>query len=181
MPFTGQQSSLFQAAQRYIDLGYTVGLTKGKSLVMDDFVPNVKSAFGRHQANTPSDFDGISIIPDRIVCVDIDVPDFSMFWDPLPPTWKEKTPRGFHLFYSLQGSDYSSKIKWLPHVDLLVKSNVGKSRPGYSKRPDGSEIIWGEHVICSPTPGYTCIYPDQIPENKDLTPAPTWLIEAIKS
>jgi hypothetical protein len=83
MPFTGQQSSLFQAAQRYIDLGYTVGLTKGKSLVMDDFVPNVKSAFGRHQANTPSDFDGISIIPDRIVCVDIDVPDFSMFWDPL--------------------------------------------------------------------------------------------------
>ncbi len=171
--------NLAGTAHRYVALGYSVGFAKAKTLVSEfrGDVPHGK-------------FDGISIILDDLVCVDFDTHlSMDLGWGcDLPPTWKEKTPRGFHLFYllennspnpcdifgeiKLQGSPKrESKIKWKPNVDLLVK---GRKPVRY-----GGAIAQA-HALCYPTPGYSLIHPDIPPPKDELTPAPSWLLDAVK-
>lgn len=186
--YTGQQKFLLRDAQQYTDLGYRVGLCKGKA-----FVKEYKTdIFGRVTAT--EEFDGISIIPHEIVCVDIDIPDFGVVWEELPPTWKERSPRGWHLWYRLPlviGEPWLPQIKWRPHVDLLVKAGRKavevKFRSVYGKRvqeeDDGEDeplgTQWGEHVLCSGTPGYKRVWPDEVPHRDQLPLAPQWLQDAL--
>lgn len=189
--YTGQQRFLLQAAQRHSELGYKVGLAKGKSF-LQEYEPDtvVMSWFGpikTQSENNPEDFDGISLIPLGIVCVDIDVPDFGVVYEALPPTLKERTPRGWHLWYGLpipemiHGREFQPKIKWRPHVDLLTK---GKPAPlpkkSRYKNTTGGPDHWGEHILTAPTVGYQRIWPDEMPNVKDLTEAPQWLLDALE-
>ncbi len=158
--------ALLLEARRYSKLGYKVGLTLGKSLV-DTYQDNVTCS---------KQWDGISIILEDIVCVDFDDKmsmDLGYGYD-LPPTLKESSPRGWHLFYAapLGGAKRVSKIKWKPHVDLLTS---GRNHIRY-----GGSIVVKAHALCSPSDGYKRIYPDNIPERSQLTPAPNWLVDAVK-
>lgn len=189
--YTGQQKFLLRDAQQYLDLGYRVGLCKGKSFVRE--YKESSDFFGNRYSQIEADFDGISIIPHEIVCVDIDIPDFGVVWEELPPTWKERSPRGWHLWYRLPlviGEPWLPQIKWRPHVDLLVKAGRKaaevKFRSVYGKRvqeeseedePIGTQ--WGEHVLCSGTTGYTRVWPDKIPPRDQLPLAPQWLQDAL--
>ena len=190
MAYTGQQQFLLRAAQQYSELGYKVALCKGKEIIGNYQPDEVVAAWFGNVAkipskNNPTDFDGISVIPDGIVCVDIDVPDFGVIWEPLPPTFKERTPRGWHLFYKV--SDLTRdravpKIKWREHVDLLAIR--GKSTPPVKKvsaygKKNGAPP-WGGHVLISPTSGYQRIWPDDAPATNKLTDAPQWLVDALE-
>jgi hypothetical protein len=183
MVYTGQQRFLLQAAANYSGLGYRVGFCKGKS-----YLGEYQTSAGNpwvQDVSYPTNFDGISIIPDGIVCVDIDVPDFGVVWDgALPPTWKERSPRGWHLFYRIHNDmrySASPKIGWREHVDLLVKDRrKKKTRPSRYEVEGDSEAVWGEHVLTSPTQGYSRIYPDHIPAIMDLPEAPIWLLDALE-
>lgn len=189
--YTGMQRFLVRDAEKYVSLGYKVGFAKGKEL-LSQYAPPAVTAVGwwgmpvTQPIETPEGFDGISIIPDGLVCVDIDINDFGVIWDPLPITFKERTPRGWHLFYKLPADNKCQpKIKWKEHVDLLTKPTAiplttaakRKSRYGGMKE-DGSP--WGEHVLISGTPGYTRIWPDDVPHFDKLTPAPLWLVDTLE-
>lgn len=189
--YTGQQRFLLQAAEKYTNLGYKVGFAQGKEFLTVYQQPElVMTIFGpvatKSTADAPEDFDGISLIPEGIVCVDIDIPDFGVVYEALPPTLKERTPRGWHLWYRLpiaemaHGRTYSPKIKWRPHVDLLTKATAkpAKRAPYGGKKANGSP--WGEHVLINPTSGYTRIWPENMPARKDLTEAPQWLVDALE-
>ena len=174
---------LLNEAKKYSNLGYKVGIANGKALV-DTY----------SEARVPTiTWDGISIILDDLVCVDFDS-NHSMdcgYGNDLPPTWKEKTPRGVHLFYLLPVSfsltTRAPKIKWKPDIDLLVKGNRADKKPvryGFVSNAviaaDLASNVFCEHVICSPTPGYTRVYPDNTPSINQLTIAPNWLLEAVE-
>lgn len=194
--YTGQQRFLLRDADKYLSLGYRVGLAKDKVLVKE-YKNNVTQTFWGPMQTTPEvdvDFNGISIIPHEIVCVDIDVPDFGVVYEELPPTWKEKTPRGWHLWYRLPlviGHPWLPQIQWRKHVDLLTKAGTqaverkfrsvyGSSRAddeGEEDEPKGTQ--WGGHVLCSNTPGYVKMWPDEIPERDALPLAPQWLQDAL--
>ena len=201
MAYTGLQRTLISRATAYTKLGYKIGFAKGKAF-LGEYKENsqtVMTMFGPYVTGTevdaPEGFDGISVIPEGFVCVDLDVNDFGVIWmGALPPTWKERTPRGWHLFYSLPAPVYAmgmrgtpprtTKIKWQPHVDLLIKdepnpNKVKRRSPYGGKKDDGSP--WGEHVLISPTPGYTLRYPEGecLPKDK-LTLAPQWLVDALE-
>lgn len=197
MAYTGQQRFLLRDAQKYADLGYRVGLCKGKKFIAE-YQPDEVSAgwFGmpvKTQKEQPTDFDGISIIPEEIACVDIDIPDFGVVYEELPITWKERTPRGWHLWYRLPlviGSPWSPQIKWRPHVDLLVKATrkviATKKRAIYGSSVDDDDedepdatSVWGEHVLCSGTTGYQLVWPEAVPAKDKLTLAPQWLQDAL--
>jgi hypothetical protein len=200
--YTGQQRFLIRDAQKYSDLGYKVGFAKGKNFVQeyqpDTAVMTFWGPIKTKNENHPEDFDGISIIPDELVCVDIDIPDFGVVYEELPPTWKERTPRGWHLWYRLPMTIaatalWEPKIKWRPHVDLLTK---GKPAPNKKKSRYGGggsvtvtgmgQVLttsgpdhWGEHVLCSGTTGYQRVWPDEIPARDSLPQAPQWLQDAL--
>ena len=196
--YTPQQRFLLQAAQKYSELGYKVGLAKGKTF-LQDYEPDtpVFGWFGiithTQSQNHPTDFDGISLIPLNIVCVDIDIPDFGVVYEALPPTLKERTPRGWHLWYqipritAINGQELPEpatlllepKVKWRPHVDLLTKGSKPRKKPSRYKNTTGGPDHWGEHILVSPTTGYKRIWPDEIPNVKDLTDAPVWLLDAL--
>lgn len=197
--YTGQQRFLLRDAQKYSELGYKIGLALGKVLLRE-YIPDSVGWFGNklEADNGDPDFDGISIIPDGIVCVDIDVPDFGVVYEALPVTFKERTPRGWHLWYNLPntvivGQDddetaiafqsnlpWKSKIAWRTHVDLLTKAapNVQvKSR--YRNTMGNGPDVWGGHVLCSKTTGYSLVWPDEIPARDKLPLAPQWLQDAL--
>lgn len=193
MAYTGLQRTLISKATEYTKLGYKIGFAKGKAFLAEYKLPpavmTMWGPFQQGEPETPEDFDGISIIPEGIACVDLDINDFGVIWmGSLPPTWKERTPRGWHLFYNLpiaemvHGREYTTKIKWQPHVDLLVKEppKPKKKRSAYSgMKDDGSP--WGEHVLISPTPGYERRWPqDSCPVKDKLAMAPQWLIDALE-
>ncbi len=190
MAYTGQQRFLLRDAEKYHNLGYKVAYAKGKEFLSQyEPAPVVMGWFGIVQSQpveSPADFDGISLIPDGLACVDIDIPDFGVVYEELPPTLKERTPRGWHLWYRLplaemvHGGTYSPKIKWRPHVDLLTKATVkpAKRSPYGGKKANGSP--WGEHVLINPTSGYTRIWPDEMPAYSKLTLAPQWLVDALE-
>lgn|SRR5512135_2543394 len=196
--YTGQQQFLLQSAQRYTDLGYKIGLAKGKEflgLYQPDSV--VSGWFGmpiKTQQEQPStDFNAISLIPDGVVCVDFDEPDFGLVWEPLPPTWKERTPRGWHLFYYLDPEvrdQVKPKVKWRASVDLLVvpgkdiEPDTMKSeqllRYNRKKTPDQPNGgTWARHVLISRSDGYKLVWPDEVPPLSKLTPAPDWLVQQL--
>lgn len=185
--YTGQQRFLLRDAEKYTNLGYQVGFCKGKEFLgpyaQDEVVQTYFGPVAIKSQNVPNDFDGISLIPQGMVCVDIDVNDFSMIHEGLPPTLKERTPRGWHLFYRIHDDrKASAKIKWREHVDLLVRDN----RPAPKKKPtryggikdDGSP--WGEHVLISPTVGYQRIWPEDVPHFNQLPDAPLWLLDVLE-
>ncbi len=193
--YTGQQRFLLQAAQRYTELGYKVGLAKGKTFLQGYEPDNVVMSWWgpvKTQSDNPEDFDGISLIPEGIACVDIDIPDFGVVYEGLPPTLKERTPRGWHLWYRLPNTValdeftitsplWTPKIKWRPHVDLLTKGRPAPSKKASRYRnTTGGPDHWGEHILVSPTDGYKRIWPDEIPNVKDLTDAPQWLVDALE-
>lgn len=186
--YTGQQRFLLQAADRYTDLGYKIGYAKGKEFLGPYVPPPVIGGwFGythKGEVEAPDDFNAISLITDGVVCVDLDEPDFGLIWEPLPPTWKERTPRGWHLFYYLEPEikDKSyPKINWRPHVDLLTLQGKATPLPKKKFTPYGEEKIedapvWGGHVLISRSDGYTLVWPDTVPPLSQLTPAPDWLV-----
>jgi hypothetical protein len=199
MAYTGLQRTLISKAGEYTRLGYRIGFARGKEF-LGEYKPAqmTMTMFGPVQTgepDAPEDFNGISVIPEGFVCVDLDVNDFGVIWmGALPPTWKERTPRGWHLFYNLPAPVYAmghrgtpprtTKIKWQPHVDLLIKdeptpSKAKRRSPYGGMKEDGSP--WGEHVLISPTPGYTLRYPEgeYVPKDK-LTIAPQWLVDALE-
>lgn len=171
-------------AVRYKSLGYSVALTKGKSVVTE-FI-ELDCLAGNEV------FDGISFLLEGIACVDFDdILSFDVGWRrDLPPTLKERSPRGYHLFYLIPYgcglSKMSSKIKWQPHIDLLTNtSSVSVSQFGEVKATkylgkDGKPADWGGHVLVSPSEGYRRIWPDETPNRNKLTPAPEWLREELR-
>ena len=197
MAYTGLQRTLLSKAGEYVRLGYKIGFARGKEFLGEYVVPTIMTVFGPVQhgePDAPEDFNGISLIPEGIVCVDLDINDFGVIWmGALPPTWKERTPRGWHLFYNIHAPIYAmgqrgspprtTKIKWQPHVDLLTKDDPvpkAKKRSPYSgMKEDGSP--WGEHVLISPTPGYERRWPEESCCHKDkLSMAPVWLMDALE-
>lgn len=167
--YRGQQVSLHAQALRYIDLGYLVGMAKGKEYL---------GPLDGDEKHLPAECDGISFIPDGMVCIDYDCDFKDLGWRrDVPPTLKEKTPRGWHLFYRLPSKPrehWKPVIEWQENVDLLV--NDGRERPYKSK-----SLHWARHILVSPSTGYRRIYPDQIPEKDKLTMAPDWLIQEVSS
>lgn len=157
--------TLIAEAKKFTALGYMVGLSSAKSLV------------GRYHSGTVFDgsWDGISLILEGLVCVDFDDKlSFDCgYGNDLPATFKESSPRGYHLFYRIDGNHIKreSKIKWKPHVDLLT----------HGKRVRYGRAQAEAHVLVYPSPGYQRIYPDNPPPKDQLTKAPSWLEEAIKA
>lgn len=197
--YTGLQRSLISKAGEYVNLGYKIGFARGKEFLGEYTVTTttVMTMFGPHvvsaEVEPPEGFNGISVIPEDFVCVDLDVNDFGVIWmGSLPPTWKERTPRGWHLFYNIPAPIYAmghrispqrtTKIKWQSHVDLLIKGPPPKSKKKSvydGMKEDGSP--WGEHVLISPTPGYERKWPmDACPPKDKLTMAPQWLVDALE-
>ncbi len=193
--YTGLQRTLLVKAKEYHNLGYKVGYSREKEFLGVYAPKQVQSWYGamitQDPDDVPEDFNGISVIPEGIACVDLDINDFGVIWmGALPPTWKERTPRGWHLFYKLppaemvHGRAWTTKIKWQPHVDLLTKdtpnpSKVKRRSPYGGMKEDGSP--WGEHVLISPTPGYECRWPEGgVPHKDKLTEAPIWLLDALE-
>lgn len=169
--YTGFQRQLMQEVAKYKSLGYTVGLSKAKEL----------TTYKPEDSSIGKDWDGISIIMDGMVCVDFDTHfiDLDSGYT-LPPTWKEKSNRGLHLFYRLPANfEGESKIHWKENIDLLTK---GKRKVLYNRRGVSNineDRVWGEHVLVSPSKGYTRVYPDNVMAKEKLPIAPTWVLDQI--
>jgi hypothetical protein len=184
MPYYGKQVSLLLQASKLHDLGYNVGLAKKKALVR-----LYQTDLNHHAASNEGDWDGISIILDGVACVDFDMLDMDLGWHFLPPTWKERSPRGWHLFYRIPhgcgASLMTPKIRWRPDVDLLIKGTLearkSTSAYGSSHPKHKTDTPFFGHVIVAPSEGYRRIWPDKsVPErDAELTEAPDWLCEAL--
>lgn len=168
---------LLSEGLRYKDhLGYTVGLAKDKKLI--------QHLEGPKHLPDPNTWNNISLVLEDIVCVDFDdCMSLDVGWDrELPPTLKERSPRGFHLFYRISYSSYIfpvySRIKWKSNIDLLVRNADNKRSVKYAD--DDSQPPFGGHVIISPSNGYKRVYPDEVPRFEKLTPAPKWLMDELK-
>jgi len=159
---THSHNLLNAAASHYIRLGYQIGITKQKALVDESFSPYI-----------PCDsWDGITIILNGLICVDMDC--FTNLGYKLPPTLKERSPRGLHYFYRLPlGRRRVSKIGWIKNVDLLTQTPNKKLL--YSSKRD-----FEGHVVCSPSKGYSRLYPNTTPHKMLLPMAPDWLLEAMR-
>lgn len=89
----------------------------------------------------------------------------------LPPTWKHRTPRGWHLFYRLPVSakDGVTTIKALPYIDLFCAK-------GHAYASHQSP-----HILIPPSEGYREVYhpgPGKGPIPANALPyAPQWLVE----
>lgn len=188
MAYTGRQVSLLVHAAKLDKLGYTVGLAKGKALakLWEPWSPNPFAA----PSTDPNmgDWDGLSIVlHDGTVCVDFDEPDFGLIgWHPLPPTWKERSPHGYHLLYRIPShigrNLMTPKIKWRPGVDLLIRdADISKKQSSYGGGVGGIGSPFFGHVIVSPTDGYKRLWPEEgVPEQEQLPVAPDWLVEALR-
>lgn len=179
--YTGQQRTFLSVAEKYHNLGYKVGLSSGKELVEPYEPPKV--TYGWFGVAVPqakeysTEWDSLSIILDGLVCVDLDIPHFDVLcWVPLPPTLKERSPRGWHLYYRLPEEKLfpNPKIKWKPHVDILVKGN-GRKAIRYGKK----DAPFGGHVVCAPTPGYARIWPEEQPMKSWIPIAPDWVLDVL--
>jgi hypothetical protein len=155
--------ALAVAAEHYLQLGYQVGTSYGKELVDDHYSP----------FNNPKRWDSISIILDGLACVDLD--RFTSLGERfvLPPTWKERSPRGLHYLYRLPARFRgTTKIGWKTNIDLLMKT-ASKSTPY-------GATAWQGHVLCSPSKGYTRLTPKAIPRKNELPLAPGWLLDYLE-
>jgi hypothetical protein len=184
MSYNGKQVSLLVQAAKLNSLGYIVGLAKGKALAK--FFETESNPYAVQRSNE-GDWDGLSIVLEGIACVDFDVLDMDLGWHFLPPTWKERSPRGYHLFYRIPPergpSKMAPKIKWRPDVDLLIKGQVSARAPraygGMHGASHKTDTPFFGHVLVSPSDGYKRIWPDEVPARDKLTAAPDWLCEAL--
>lgn len=87
--------------------------------------------------------DGIAMLTgqnSRTLCLDIDNPELYAILSEEKPellaTFTEKTPRGYHLYYSTAESD----------------KNIIKGR-----KWSGVDLLYGNYAVCSPTPGYSIL------------------------
>lgn len=157
-------SLLISAGNEYTRLGYSIGLTKKKSLQKEYWSP----------IDDPSTWDSISIILDGLVCVDLDRFTSLDKRHNLPVTLKERSPRGLHFFYRLpRYFKATSKIGWKKHIDLLTKDSVSSL---YGSKPTE---LWQGHVLCSPSKGYSRLSPKITPIKGNLPIAPDWILDAL--
>lgn len=156
------QRLLLQQKITYEQLGYQIGFCYGKEVANVDGSP-----LGKY-------WNGISIIPDGIVCVDFDDSSIKIEQD-LPATFHEKSPRGYHFFYRLPNNCVEPIIGWRSKIDLLTK---GK-KIQYDYDGDSFGPTWARHVLVSPTPGYTRISSPVVPDINNLTMAPQWLLDIL--
>ena len=181
--YTGQQRALLSVAEKYTNLGFKVGLSSGKELIETYEPPQMVSGwYGMMYPKPkeyPNNWDSISIVLDGLVCVDLDTPHFDVLqWNPLPPTLKERSPRGWHLYYRLPASfiAHEPKIQWKSDVDILVKgSSKRASKYGKKDKP------FGGHVVCAPSTGYARIYPDEHPRQEWIPIAPNWILDVLNT
>lgn len=164
-----QRTSLIKQAIAIQDLGWIIGCVKKKTLLSTGAWYN---NYGRDE------WDGISVCIDtNLVVVDIDYKDgeedlFQRGYY-LPPTLKERSPKGVHLYYNLpklSSTNKKSIIKWRPKVDLLTSCGT------YAKYKDRTP-----HVVCSPTPGYELVWPNNWPHRNSpvVATAPDWVVDAV--
>lgn len=163
---TYSHNLLNDAADHYVRLGYRIGVTKNKILVAE---PRGVPRLNGDPVLDPKSWDGISIILDGLVCVDMD--RFTNLGVELPPSLKERSPRGLHFLYRLP-PNYKGQtiIGWRKNVDLLTRNIHAKSR--YN-----SDGAFEGHVLCSPSKGYSRLYPYAIPARNALPIAPNWLLD----
>lgn len=168
---------LLYCAENYAKLGYSVGISRKKVLI-EEFQSTTDLNWLRSRNLFVSDWDGISVILDGIVCVDFDTADIGYFVrraeEPLPSTWTERTPRGWHYFYRLPPTIpgiYSCQVGYRANMDLLVK---GKSR----RRAYGeSSTVWWGHALVSPTNQY--VRTSDMMSKEQLPMAPPWITAAL--
>lgn len=172
--YHGKRIELVQSARRLDSLGWEVGFAKGKGPAFH--LNDVLSRDDRQIAQMK--FDGISIIlDDNLIVVDIDAMTWSLPpYCVLPPTLKERSKRGIHLFYDCPKGIGTTKIKWAPNVDILCAEMLDEYDDGYGY----GQSDWGQHVICSPTDGYSLIWPEEFPRREDIARAPDWLVAATR-
>jgi hypothetical protein len=172
--YFGYQKHLMDTVLQYQALGYSMALSKGKNITTHMPMP----------VSLGLDWDGVSIIMDKLVCVDFDTIDLDI-GEILPPTWKEKTRRGYHLFYRVPtGFVGQPKIGWKPNVDLLFYGTTSKFANcslalGYGGTRDTPQRPWGKHVLVAPTNGYSMLYPEKPFALAELPMAPSWLLKTI--
>ena len=164
----GPLTNLTEEAHKLNCLGWSTNFTKEKGIVFDT-----------------AEATGISITVDpNLVVVDIDSTRWELPWGCiLPPTMKERSPRGWHLFYNTE-IPLGTQIKKWPNIDLLGGLENYSSPQFYAqdkgKKDNRDFPPWERHVLCSPTPGYSLVCPDKFPNRKEITQAPSWLVEAAK-
>lgn len=172
--YNGHRLELISQAGKYIRAGWKVGLARGKKLAR-----RVERA-GFEPGDLFGDWDGISILMDkRLVVVDIDSIRWTIpNWNYLPSTFKERSRRGFHLFYDLPKDvgHVIPHVKWRPNIDLLVRASEASYTYGDE---NDEESTWDSHVLVSPSAGYSRVWPDHVPTRKSITCAPDWLIQEV--
>lgn len=179
----GNQRFLLYCAGLYHKMGYTVGLSRGKVLI-EQFEPHDDLAWQRSRDLHVSDWDGISIILDGVVCVDFDTHDHNIRTilasnEELPDTWTEQTQRGWHYFYRLPhenaGQAYSCQVGYRSNLDLLVKNKARQRAYGGGN----TQGPWWGHALISPTVNYVRTYPAEMMAKEQLPLAPRWITSAL--
>lgn len=212
--YSGKMLSLLGSVIEWKMKGFPISLALDKkrvgSVLPEDFIdwPRTRHFdIVAHLKGCGKVFNGISIDLDAsafprsspdfmLCCVDIDSPRWNLPGGcTLPPTLKEKSPRGLHLIYRLP-SDFvptqGSKIKWRPGIDLLIgtRSDVEHcAQDNYLHRSVYDDVVvdndqrvktysaFENHVLCSPTEGYARVWPEGLQDVSDLSLAPKWLLD----
>jgi hypothetical protein len=180
--YTGKQRALLKYALQLREMGWNIGLArKDKTLCMELQGLPWRTVLQQ----TGNDWEAISIMmDDTLLVVDIDArtwPQSLVF----PPTLKERTRKGWHLYYDLpEGGNYKCRIKHWENVDLLIREDTTSPETA-TQYPtfyeDGEEWNpWVSHVLCHPSDNYTLVYPDQWLPRKEITAAPEWLVKEVR-
>ena len=179
--YTGKQQFLLNHGVQMRKLGWRVGLARSNKTLLCELI-------GARNLYIGKDWDSLSIIMDeQLVVVDIDALTYEIpYGYDLPPTLKERSRRGTHLFYQLPKGDYACRIKRWTNVDLLVREEKDEASEYivYNEKEDGEKTIrhpWVSHVLCSPSTNYSLVWPDALPHRNEITQAPEWLIKEVTS
>lgn len=174
-----QKRFLLYCAEVYTKLGYSIGLANKKKLLE---VFELREGINGQRARSSLDagllrqWDGISLILDDVVCVDIDVEDVDkVITEELPKTWTEKTARGWHYFYRMPKGRFACRISFRPHLDLLVKDK----RIAHRAYGESEDELWYGHALISPTDNYSRVHPSEMMAKALLPMAPSWVVSAL--
>jgi hypothetical protein len=175
--YTGKQRYLIGHGVHMRRLGWRVGLARKDKTLLRELA-------GARDKHIGGDWDALSIIMDeRLVVVDFDKRTWKIpAHCHLPPTLRERSRRGWHLFYTLPEGSYRCRIKRWPDVDLLVREVREEAEAPTTRYYDsgaGTFNPWVSHVLCSPSDGYELVWPDALPARAELTQAPPWLVDEV--